>query len=214
MISEDNSTSIEKYIKETGRPPVSFCFCVFFSEIHSSQTNPMKRITAYVLLLAFLLQVGGYYVMLGWMQFRWRYTVEDQLDAGLYDGLQPFTVRIPLSLPYSYPQADERVQGEFEFQGDVYRLVRRKVVNDTLYLLCVRDVNARRLQHQFEVYHHQTHDQLTLSFLGKLYKDFQQALDIAYATPSSVVVMNRPSLAHHITPIKSTPPVPPPERAS
>jgi hypothetical protein len=62
-----------------------------------------------------------------------------RLDAGFYHDNETVTLKIPLSIPY-YPDTDfERVDGEIEHNGDFYRLVKQKLHQDTLHIVCIRD---------------------------------------------------------------------------
>lgn len=58
----------------------------------------------------------------------------------MYAGSDAITLKIPLALPYSFGQQNyERVDGKFNYEGEVYRLVKQKLYNDTLYIVCVKD---------------------------------------------------------------------------
>lgn len=62
----------------------------------------------------------------------------NRLDAEEYDESELMEVKIPLHLPYMTSQVRyERVDGELQHEGVYYNYVKRKVSNDTLYLLCV-----------------------------------------------------------------------------
>jgi hypothetical protein len=56
-------------------------------------------------------------------------------------------MRIPLNLPYLNDQPEfERVDGEIELNGQIYKYVKRKVENGDLVVLCVPNKDKMRLQ--------------------------------------------------------------------
>lgn len=56
-------------------------------------------------------------------------------------------MRIPLALPYHSNHANyERVNGVFEYEGAMYRLVKQKLYNDTLYVICSRDELGKQIK--------------------------------------------------------------------
>jgi hypothetical protein len=88
-----------------------------------------------------------------------------ELDVALsrdeFSGSEAITLRIPLAMPYPADQnnAYERIEGTFNHEGDVYRLVRRKHFNDTLYVVCVKDKKGTIIAAKMKA--------LTASFAGK-----------------------------------------------
>jgi len=64
--------------------------------------------------------------------------LEQRLDAGDYDETQLVEVKIPLRAPYQTSWSDyQTFYGETEWNGEYYQYVKRKLSNDTLYLLCI-----------------------------------------------------------------------------
>lgn len=100
----------------------------------------MKRVLAIFLVLLHLLNVVGFYGVFSQLEVINNKRVKSRLDEDVYAGSDAITLRIPLSLPYSTSQQNyERVDGKFNHQGEVYRLVKQKLYNDTLYIVCVKD---------------------------------------------------------------------------
>ena len=63
-----------------------------------------------------------------------------QIDMGNYDEEQLLEIKVPLRLPYySSSLKYERYYGEIDLNGKYYNYVMRKVINDTVYLLCLSD---------------------------------------------------------------------------
>ena len=78
--------------------------------------------------------------------YRWLFTsienkataaLEQKISAGQYTDDQLVEIRIPLNMPYYSDKDYENVYGETDFNGEHYRYVKRKVSNNTLYLLCL-----------------------------------------------------------------------------
>jgi hypothetical protein len=76
-----------------------------------------------------------------------------QLDNHQYNDSELIEVKIALHTPYLSNWSDyERVDGEAEVNGLYYTYVKRKIHNDTLYLLCLPNktktqLNAARLEY-------------------------------------------------------------------
>lgn len=69
-----------------------------------------------------------------------------QLDNNQYTDAELFELKVPLNMPYITNWSSyERVDGEIELNGIYYNYVKRKVYNDTLYLMCLPNKNKTRL---------------------------------------------------------------------
>lgn len=97
-----------------------------------------------ILLIALLLfnVLGGYFMFQGMRDSIGR-DMAGSFDAGQYSKNQTITIAVPFSLPYGHDQDEyQRVDGEFEYEGNVYRLVKQKYFRDTLYIECVKDARS------------------------------------------------------------------------
>jgi hypothetical protein len=57
------------------------------------------------------------------------------------------TLKVPLVLPYRIDLGEyERVDGEIEYAGEFYRLVKQKLENDTLFIVCYKDQDSKRIK--------------------------------------------------------------------
>jgi hypothetical protein len=73
--------------------------------------------------------------------------LEKKIDAGKYDQSQLVEVKIPLNLPYYTDWSDyQTYYGQVELNGESYQYVKRKVVGDTLYLLCIPHAEKNTIQ--------------------------------------------------------------------
>jgi hypothetical protein len=104
-----------------------------------------KGITISVLILFLLNAVGLYGILVG-LQFKFAAEANKELDDDLYSTTDAITIQVPLSLPYSIEEQDyHRVTGEFEHQGEIYRLVKQKLNRDTLYIVCIKDSKSKKI---------------------------------------------------------------------
>ena len=73
--------------------------------------------------------------------------LEHKLETGDYDESMLVEVKIPLQLPYYTNWTEyERHYGETEWNGQHYQFVKRKLYNDTLYLLCIPHTEKNNIQ--------------------------------------------------------------------
>ncbi|HEV8513482.1 MAG TPA: hypothetical protein VGQ59_09400 [Cyclobacteriaceae bacterium] len=108
----------------------------------------MKRAATLSILILFLLNAVGLYGILLGLQFKFASEANLALDEDNYSTSEAITFRIPMTLPYSVEDQDfHRVSGEFENQGEVYRLVKQKLSKDTLYIVCVKDTKSQKINH-------------------------------------------------------------------
>jgi hypothetical protein len=63
--------------------------------------------------------------------------LEQKISTGKYSDEQLVEIRIPLNMPYYSDKDYEEVYGETDFNGEHYQYVKRKVSDNTLYLLCL-----------------------------------------------------------------------------
>lgn len=109
----------------------------------------MKKVTAIALLFIFLFNIAGYSVLY-WMARRQAAAeMAVKLDKEEYSGSQTLTIKIPVTIPYQSNRDFERVVGEFEYQGQFYKLVKQRVVNDTLHVVCLLDHKEKELNNEY-----------------------------------------------------------------
>ena len=149
-------------------------------------TNRVKRSVSIVLLMVFLFNVGGYYIVFWGLRQQNSIELTARLDANQYTAEETIELKIPVTLPYPIQQQDfERVDGKFEHNGEHYKLVKHKLLNDTLYIVCIKDQEDKRLVKTMTEYVKLSNDlpansDKAANFLGKLLKDFESADDVAF----------------------------------
>jgi hypothetical protein len=137
-----------------------------------------------LILIVFLFNVGGYYVFFSILKLQTEKELTNRLDTDEYGADEIVLLKIPVTLPYPIQtQGFERVDGSFQHEGQFYKLVKHKLQNDTLYIVCIRDHATRELVQTMDDYVELTQsfpatNQKTWNFLSKLIKDFYSAESI------------------------------------
>jgi hypothetical protein len=73
--------------------------------------------------------------------------LETLLDQNQYEDSRLTELKIPVHMPYQTSWATfERYDGEVEMNGIIYKYVKRKLCNDTLYLLCIPNTAKMNLE--------------------------------------------------------------------
>jgi hypothetical protein len=105
------------------------------------------------MMLLFLLNVLGYYGVLVGLQLKNKQDLQAQFDSDEYERQHEVTIKVPLTIPYATDSKEySRVDGEFEHEGDVYRMVKQKLQSDTLYIVCVKDATSKDIRQALAEY--------------------------------------------------------------
>ncbi len=66
--------------------------------------------------------------------------IKEKLDSEAYLTNETLSIKIPYTLPYQIDWKEyERVDGEFDHNGEFYKLVKHKLERDTLYVVYIKD---------------------------------------------------------------------------
>ena len=107
----------------------------------------MKRGFTIFLLALFLLNVLGYYGIFLGLEFKNQKEMKALFDDADYLPQEEITVKIPITVPYATDSREfTRVDGEFEYNGEVYRMMKQRVISDTLHIVCVRDAQSKEIK--------------------------------------------------------------------
>ena len=113
----------------------------------------MKKLAAILLLFLFVFNTVGYRLLFNFVQNRTDAAFVSKLDKGHYDEADLVAVKIPISLPYQNNWSGyERVDGEINFEGKIYKYVKRTVQNDTMILLCIPHEEKTAIQEKANDY--------------------------------------------------------------
>lgn len=111
------------------------------------------------MLAVHLFNLAGYSLLFDYFIQQGNKQLVQQLDNHQYNDNELIEVTIPLHTPYLTSWSDyERVDGEAEVNGLYYTYVKRKIHNDTLYLLCLPNKTKTQLTAARIDYAHKVHD--------------------------------------------------------
>ncbi|MBK5278040.1 MAG: hypothetical protein JJE09_04160 [Bacteroidia bacterium] len=146
----------------------------------------MKRLLSLLFLFVFLFNVGGYYIMYWGLRYQANKELRQNLDAGIYAESQLITLKLPITLPYQIDRNYERVDGEFEYKGEFYKLVKQQIKRDTLYIICLKDQRVKQLVGEMNNFTRLANDlpvsSKTYKLFGTLFKDYNSASHLELST--------------------------------
>ena len=113
----------------------------------------VKRLISIAFVLLLLLNVMGYYGLFVGLEYRNDVAMNRRFESNQYSESRTVTIKIPLVVPY-FGSSDEfqRVDGKFEHEGHIYRLIKQRYSNDTLTVVCYRDLQDGKLNEAFTDY--------------------------------------------------------------
>lgn len=101
-----------------------------------------------------------------------------RLEAEAFSSEEVVVLNLPISIPYPMPnEGYESASGEVEYRGEFYHLVKQKIENDTLFMVCVKDQNQKQLQRTMNEFTNLANNlpattKHAMDLLGKLFKDY------------------------------------------
>jgi len=99
------------------------------------------------MLVLFLLNVLGYYGVFMGLQFVNEKEMKALFDDDSFLPEEEITIKVPITIPYANDSREfTRVDGEFEHEGEVYRMVKQRYISDTLQIVCVKDNTSREIR--------------------------------------------------------------------
>ena len=149
----------------------------------------MKRLLSLFILVVFLFNTGGYYMMYWGLRYQATLELREQLDTGAYADSQTLTIALPLTLPYAVDRNYERVDGEFEYRGEFYKLVKQQLKHDTLFIVCIKDIREKHLVGEMINFTRLANDlpatSKALKIFGNLLKDYAGSHSLALTEHTS-----------------------------
>ncbi len=119
----------------------------------------MKVFSAAIILIILCFNWFGYTVVINFLQQRSDVQMEAMLDKKSMKEADLFEIMIPLHLPYQTSWADyERYDGEVKLDGTIYKYVKRKLVDDTLHLICIKNTNKMEYENVKSDFYKHTND--------------------------------------------------------
>ncbi len=122
----------------------------------------MKQAAAIFLLTIFSFNIFGYRIVYNYLAGKADTRLELALDKEAYDDADLISIKQPTNLPYySNSKSFERLDGEVNINGTIYKYVKCRVYNDSLEMLCIPHVSKMKIQNAKDEF-------------SKLVNDFQQ----------------------------------------
>lgn len=97
----------------------------------------LKKAIAILLLVVYLFNLAGYTLVFKYFIHHSDTGFISLLDQKKYNDAELVQISIPLHLPYVNNSSFERIDGTVENDGIQYNYVKRRVHNDTLYIMCL-----------------------------------------------------------------------------
>ena len=150
----------------------------------------MRKLTAIAFLFIFLLNVVGCYGIF-WIMFKHaNIAMIQRLDANAYAEDETVLIKVPLGLPYATDDEDyKRIDGSFQYKGEFYKLVKQKMQQDTLFVVCIKDKQEKEIFDLMSDFVKVNHDASPTSKTMKLLTSFIKEFERTSLT--AIVVTNR-----------------------
>lgn len=106
----------------------------------------MKKIITIAFVLLVLLNTMGYYGVFLGLHLKNDLAMSKALDSDIYDQSNTITIKVAVSIPYMIDQSEfERANGQFKHNGELYRMVKQRYAKDTLTVVCVKDMEHKKI---------------------------------------------------------------------
>jgi hypothetical protein len=106
----------------------------------------MRKGLAVFFLSIILLNIAGYYLVFE----GWRYHHASSWSFDENANSQEMIIEVPVTVPYAGEKDWQSADGQFEYKGDVYRIVKQKLTLDAVYLACVKDTENALINKQLD----------------------------------------------------------------
>lgn len=111
----------------------------------------IRRSACALFLILMVLNTIGYYSLLVLVKDQIADRLAQKIASGAPEPGGDLILKIPLSLPYVAGTGEyESSQGEFTYEGAVYRVLKQKHYNDTLYIVGIHDYQATNVANQIK----------------------------------------------------------------
>jgi len=126
---------------------------IFFFDNYATHYDPLKKSIAIVLIFLVLFNALGFYGLLIGLRYKNTLDLVQRLDSHQYSEDETVTLKVPMAIPYHIDsETYERVDGEIEHNGEFYRLVKQKLAKDTLYIVCIKDNDSKKIKQALSDY--------------------------------------------------------------
>ena len=131
----------------------------------------MKQTAAIFFLLIFSFNIIGYRLLYKYISYSTDIQLESSLDNNYYDNENLVTIKHRVILPYyTNSKIFQRVNGEVNFNGVIYKYVKCRIYKDSLEMLCIPHIAKMKIKNSKQEFF-------------KLVNDLQQASDDKNSAP-------------------------------
>lgn len=118
----------------------------------------LRKIATILLLVILLFSLFGYRLLISSLLEKADRDLEVQLNENSYDESQLVAFKVPVTRLSYYNPSDqwERIEGSIEIGNTYYKYVKRRIVDDSLEVLCIPNPKARKLQEMNRQHSHPT----------------------------------------------------------
>jgi hypothetical protein len=156
----------------------------------------MRKLLSFALILLMFMNVMGYYWVLTGMKLHSAQSFESKLSTDNYSESETVTFKFNLAVPYFTNQDFAKAEGQFEYNGEYYHLVKQQYANDTLQLVCIKNHDRKRINTALNDYVKTFADQPTNTGkstleISSLIKDYlAQQFSISHSTEGWTSTLN------------------------
>lgn len=113
----------------------------------------MKKFTSIFLILLLVLNTLGFYGLILAIDYHHNRAFVKSMDADNYDERELIQIEVPHSIPYAVEQPNfQRIDGQFQHEGEYYRLVKQRITFDSVYLVVVKDKMSKKTNKALKEY--------------------------------------------------------------
>jgi hypothetical protein len=202
------------YRQQTRRMPTFVYLC---KERFKSQY--LKKLFSSVFVVLILLNVMGYYGLFLGLQYKNARDMISQFDAGTYELDEAELIKIPFPSPDGYSsEVFERVDGDFEHNGKVYRLIKQRLYRDTFHIVYIKDKVGTALNNALadyvKTFSDESSDPGQAKILPLFIKEyFIRHFSLQHLSPGYALAVRQESQPRVLIDVFETSIVHPPERA-
>lgn len=107
----------------------------------------LRKIAAILLILVLFFNLGGYRIIIPFLQSQADRRLEALLDNNEYDESELVEIRVPMNLPYQQRFTSfERHYGEIEIDGRSYTYVKSRIDGDVVIFKCIANASKQELK--------------------------------------------------------------------
>ncbi len=108
----------------------------------------VKKVAPILLLVVLLFNLFGYHLFFNYLQLKQQQALLDQLySVNNYSDYNLKSVKVPVTFPYYTNHKEfEPVSGEIEVSGTYYKMVKKRIYNDSLEIVYMMDVDKIKLE--------------------------------------------------------------------